>query len=279
VDADLRGVTPGYFDTLGIELVEGRGITPEDHAGAPLVAVVDERFARSAWPGESPLGKRIRWFRAAQQELEVVGVVRSVRHRGFDAPPRETVYRPHARYARPTMFVAMRVRGQFGSYVVPVTEAIRGIDPDQPVADLASMSSLAERSLAQPGFGAALSSLFAASALLLTLVGTYGVFAFAVGQRRREVGVRLALGATPRGIVSLVLKDGFCLGCAGLALGIPAALVAGRYVAASLPVAVPLDASTVAGAAVVILVTTALACWIPSRRASRVSPVTALRQP
>jgi hypothetical protein len=277
VDADLRGVSPSYFSTLDVRIVEGRGFLAADNAAAPFVAVVDEQFARRAWPNASALGKRIRWFRAPDRELEVVGVVRSVRHRGFEAAARETVYRPYAQYPRWTMFLAVRTSGDPTDLTAPAQAAIRALDPDQPLADVASMDTLASRSLAQPAFGAGLSSVLAAIALGLTMVGMYGLFAFAVSKRTREVGVRLALGATPRQIVSLILRDGVRLTLSGLLIGAPLAWMAATAIERRLALPVAIDVPTVVVAVSLVLATTVIACWLPSRRASRVSPAEPLR--
>ena len=277
VDADLRGVSHSYFSTLDVRVVEGRGFQAADNATSPWVAIVDEPFARRAWPNESALGKKIRWFRAPDRELEVVGVVRSVRHRGFEAAPRETVYRPYAQYPRWTMFLALRTSNDPADLTAAAQAAIRSLDPDQPLADVVSMDTLASRSLAQPAFGAVLSSTLAAIALGLTMVGMYGLFAFAVSKRTREVGVRLALGATPRQIVSLILRDGLRLTASGLLIGAPLAWLAATAIERRLALPVAIDLPTVAVAMTIVLATTAIACWLPSRRASRVSPAEPLR--
>lgn len=277
VDADLRGITPGYFAAMEIPLLEGRAFASSDSPNSPSVAIVDEQFARKAWPGEPAIGKRIRWFRAPDRELEVVGVVAAVRHRGFAAPARETVYRPHTQYARPTMFMVARTSGESGASVAPFVAGIASVDAAQPIAEFASMRSLAHRSLAQPGLGAIMVSLFATIAITLTAVGTYGLFAYAVNQRRREVGVRLALGATPRTIVALIMADGGKLAAAALVIGLPAAWIAGTVAARWLALPVAMDAVTVGTAAAVVLASTAAACWLPSRRAARVSPSEPLR--
>ena len=277
VDADYRGVTSDYFSTMGIAMVAGRSFSAGDAATSPQVAIVDEQFARRAWPNESAIGKRIRWFRAPDRELEVVGLVRAVRHRGFDAPARETVYRPHTQYARSTMFVVVKTSGDPLRHAAVAREAVRSIDRDQPIADVAPLETLASRALAQPGLGAVLSSAFAAVALVLTMVGTYGLLAFTVSRRKREVGVRLALGASPRQIVRLVMNDGLKLAAFGLLAGVPAALLAGRAAEKMLALPVHVDAVTMLTAIGVLVASTALACWTPSRRASRVSPAESLR--
>jgi predicted permease len=277
VDADLRGITAGYFDTMQMRVLGGRAFSARDTATTPGVAIVDEAFARKAWPGESAVGKRIRWFRSPQGELEVVGVVTTVRHRGFDAPPRETVYRPHTQYARPTMYVAVRTSRSPDAHASAAVEAIRALDSDQPVAEITTMSALAARSLAQPGIGATLSALFALIALALTAVGVYGVVAYAVSQRTREFGVRLALGASPGAIRALILGAGARTGLVGLLVGVPCGWVACRFVERTMALPVSLDVATLAAGMAVTIACTVGACWVPSLRASRVSPSEPLR--
>lgn len=276
LDADLRGITPGYFSTVGLTLIAGRPFSVADRADSPPVAIVDETFARRMWPGQDPVGRRIRWFRQPDRELEVVGLVRPVRHRGFDAPPRETVYRPHTQYARWTMFIAVHSSGDPSSLTAAVTAAIQSVDPDQPVAEIATMEALASKSLAGPGFGAALSATLATFALLLTMVGTYGLFAYAVSQRRREIGVRLAIGAAPSQIVNLILRDGLGLAAVGLAVGVPAGLAAANAAGTVMALSSKVDPLMIAGAAGAIIASTVTACWIPARRAARVQPSQAL---
>ena len=276
VDADLRGITPGYFSTLGLTLVAGRPFTLADSADSLSVAIVDELFARRMWPGQNPLGRRMRWFRQPDHELEVVGLVRPVRHRGFDSAPRETVYRPYTQYARWTMFIAVHASGDPASLTAAVTAAMHSVDPDQPVAEIATMDALAARSLAGPGFGAALSGTLAACALLLTIVGTYGLFAYAVSQRRREIGVRLALGAAPSQIVNLILQEGVKLAAVGLAAGVPAGVAAASAARSVMTLTAKLEPLMIGAAVAAILAATISACWLPARRASRILPSEAL---
>ncbi len=229
------------------------------------------------WLGRSAIGQRMRWFRQPDRTLEVVGVVRPVRHRGFDAASRETVYRPHTQYPLWTMFIAVKTSSDPSALAGPAAAAIQGIDPDQPIAEMTSMETLAARSIATPGFGAALSGALAAIALLLTVVGTYGLFAYAVSQRRREIGVRLALGASPHQIVGLVLRDGMNLALVGLAIGVPAGLAAASAAGKVMTLTVAVDPALIAGAVTAIVLSTGVACWVPARRAARVSPSEPLR--
>ena len=276
VDADLRGITPDYFATLEIPVTQGRPFTAFDNDQTGGVAIVDEAFARHVWPGEVAVGKRIRWIRQPDRSIEVIGVVRAIRHRGLDIAPRETVYRPHGQYPRWSMYLAVRGSASAG-LASSVAAAIHAIDPNQPVAEVATMRELATRSVAAPGFGAAFAAALGALAVMLTLVGVYGLFSFTVAQRRREIGIRLALGASPAGVTRLVLKQGMRLAVAGFILGLPLAIAGSRMAAARLAGTPPADWSIVAFVAMALMATTGAACWIPATRAASVSPSEPLR--
>ena len=197
----------------------------------------------------------------------------------MEVQPRETLYRPQAQYVRHTMTVAIRTEAGSDPMDVarPAVAAIHSIDPAQPVADVEPMSSLSRRAVAASGFGAAIATTLALLALLLTIVGVYGLFSFAVAQRRREIGIRLALGDSPSGIVRLVLGQGLRLALAGLAIGYPLAFVMRRLLAARLVGIAPAEWSTLLSAALTVMLAITLACWLPARRASRVSPSEPLR--
>ena len=277
-DADLRGVTPDYFAVMRIPLVEGRGFTAADRADTPQVAVIDETLARRLWP-RGALGQRMRWIRRPDADVEIVGVVRGVRHRGLDQPVEATVYRPHTQYARSTMVIVARAHDGLDAAGAArlVAAAVQSVDPDQPVADVRTLDSLLARSLAQPGFGAGLGGALGILALSLTAVGVYGLFAFAVAQRTRELGLRLALGATPRGVVRLILGEAALVALAGLAPGLAGALLAMQWIRSLLPGTVPSDSGTLVLAAAITLSAALAACWIPARRAARLDPSIVLR--
>ena len=277
VDADLRGVTPAYFETMRIPIVEGRAFTPADDSRGGAVAIVDQTFARRMWPGQSAVGKRIHWMRMPDVPIELVGVVGAVRHRGLEAPARETVYRPHAEYARNTMSIVVRGDGDPALLSQPVLAAIHAVDSDQPVADIMTMDALTKQSLAQPGFATGLAASLALIALALTIVGTYGLSSYAVAERRREIGIRLALGAQPAGVIRMVLGEGLRFALGGLLLGVPLALAAGALVRRNLPGVTAIDPILLIASGLALVVTTTAACWLPARRASRVPPSEPLR--
>lgn len=277
IDADLRGVTPEYFQTMGIELLAGRLLTNRDTASSPAVSVVDEALQRRLWPNGDAIGRQIRWIRQPDRAIEIVGVVRAVRHRGSDQPARETVYRPHAQYPRFTMYLVARTAGDPAAAAGAVEAAVHAVDPDQPVSDVMSMDARARVMLAPSAFGAGLGSVLALLSLGLATVGVYGLFAFTVAQRRREMSVRMALGATPGGLTRAVLGEAAWITACGLLAGLPLAVAAARWIRAHLIGMPEFDATLFGGVALVMLLVALVAGWLPARRAARIDPAGALR--
>ena len=277
VGVDLRGVTPDYLAALGIRLLAGRTFGPSDTADGPAVVIVDELLARRLWPGRPPIGQRLRWIRQPDTPLEVVGVVSAVRHRGPHAEPQPTAYRPHTQYVRWTMTLAVRVEGDPASAATALAAAVHRVDPLQPVADVGTLSALSRRSVAQPGIGAALGGALALLATALSAVGVYGLFAYTVAERRREMAVRIALGATRAAIMRLVFGDGLRVTVAGLAIGVPLAALAARALRTQMVDVAGSTSATLAAAGVLLVAVSAAACAIPARRASKVEPASALR--
>jgi predicted permease len=277
LDADLRGVTEDYFRALQVPVTRGRSLTEADGPTSAPVAIVDEEFARRIWPGQDPIGQRIRWFRQPDVLITVVGVVASVRHAGVAQPPKPTVYRPHAQYVRLTMYLVVRSSGVQAVSATELAAAVRTVDAAQPIAEVATMASLRTRSLAAPGFGAALGSALALLASLLTAVGIFGLHAFAVQQRRREIAVRLAVGGTPGAVKRAVVVESTIVAAAGALAGLGAALVVLGWVRGILDLGPSPDASLMAATVGAMIAVAILACWIPARRAARTDPAEALR--
>jgi putative ABC transport system permease protein len=277
VDADLRGVSADYFETMGIELTAGRLLTAADLASSPAVAVIDETLQRRLWPNGDAIGRRIQWIRQPDRAIEIVGVVRAVRHRGSDQPARETVYRPHAQYPRFTMYLVARTAADPSGMAGAVAAAVHAIDPNQPVSDVMTMEARARVALAPSAFGAGLGSLLALLAVALAIAGVYGLFAFTVAQRRKEISVRLALGATSARLTRTVLGEAVGIAACGLGAGLPLALAAARWVRAHVIGMPEFDAALVGSVAVVMVGAAMAACWFPARRAARVDPAGALR--
>ena len=276
-DADLRGISPDYFRTLDIRLVGGRSFDAQDSAETPAVAVIDETMARRLWPGRSAIGRHVRWMRQADRPIEIVGVVNAVRHRGLENEPRDTVYLPFTQYVGWTMFLTVRVAGDASSAARSVEAAVHRLDPAQPVAEVATLDALVGRSLARPGFGAGVGGVLALLALTLAAIGAYGLFAFAVSQRAREMAVRMALGATPAVVRWHVLSDGVFVAGAGLAIGLPLSTVGFRAARAIAVDALPPGGWAIGLSAATLVVIVAGACWLPARRAARIDPAITLR--
>lgn len=281
IEADRRWVSPTYFRTMGVQLQQGRTFSEFDGPEAHAVAMVDEEFVRRFWSGEDPVGKRVAINRDSTGELvwrEVVGVVRHSRHYNLSAVGREQVYFPYRQMPVGSMFLVVRTAGN----PLSLTRAVRGevwaIDPDQPVADVQSMRQRVEAAVAQPRFNLVLLATFAAVALMLATVGIYGVISYSVGQRRHEIGVRMALGASGDRVRALVFKQGMVLVLSGVGIGLVTAFALTRVLATLLYDLSPADPLTYAGVALLLGAVAAAACGIPAARATQVEPLAVLRE-
>lgn len=274
-DVDSRTITPEYFATLGIPIRAGRAFSEHDDSAAPLVGIVDERIANSMWPGESALGKR---FQSPDERWgTVVGVVGHVRATGLEVDPRSQVYWSYRQWTQDRMVLAVRSTIDANAMFTPVAAAIRSVDPDQSVYNVRSLAAIVAQSSAQRRLTTILVVGFGAAALLLAAVGVYGVVAYGVTQRLREFGIRVALGATARQVTGLVVWQGASIAVAGCAIGLVLAVAAARLMASQVFGVTAHDAASIVGATALLLVVTAVASYIPARRAARVDPGIALR--
>jgi predicted permease len=272
-----RTASPEYFRALGIPLRAGRAFAPSDGVDAPPVAVVDERFARAQWPGASALGRRLRES-SDDPWSTVVGVVGHVRHTGLDEDTEEPqVYWNYTRRAEDRVALVVRTRGDPAALTRALAAAVRAVDPDQPIYDAFPLDAVVDRSLGQRRLQSTLLGTFAVMALALASVGVYGVIAYGVGLRRREFGVRVALGARRADVFALVLRRGVALFCAGAGAGLALAAAGVRVLSTLVFGVAPHDAPSFAAATLVLLVVSLTACGVPARRAARVEPTTALR--
>jgi predicted permease len=279
--ADNRAVTPGFFETVGARLVEGRFFTEDDDQRAQPVVIVDDQLARRAWPGESAIGKRIASdpFSTghAVYWATVVGVVGHLRHRSLLENLGDQVYFAERQVLRNPMAYVVRTAGDASALAAPVRQLIARLDPELPVYDIRPLDAYVVGARAAQRFTTIIAASFAAVALALATVGVYGAIAYATARRRYEFGVRLALGAQPVQVTTLVLREGVRLAAAGLACGVVFAAVAARLLEAQLFAVSWLDVSSYAGAAAVIGAAAIVACWLPARRASAISPLDAIR--
>jgi predicted permease len=280
-------VTADYFGAMRVPLVAGRGFRATDTAGSPPVVVINQALAERFYPGEDPIGKRIRrgWFDDAEPWATVVGVAADVKQDGLDKPAGTELYFLHSQWDNVegldpprTLYLVVRTAGDPLALVPGVRAALRRLDPSLPLAELAPLERVVSSSLVRSRFLTLLVAVFAAIALLLAAVGTYGVLAYAVEERRHEVGVRMALGATARDVLRMVVGQGMRPVVAGLALGLAGALAVGRLLETQLYAVAPTDPATYAAVPVVLIGVALLACLLPGRSATRVDPAVALRQ-
>lgn len=275
--ADFRVVLPGYFEAMRMPLVAGRGIADTDDAGRPRVMVITQSLAALMFPGENPLGQTLIVDLGEPVPHEVVGVVRDARLRRVTGEPFHAMYMSARQAPRPGMFLTVRTAGSPEGLVAPLRELVRRKDPTIPLAEPTSMAGIVDDALAESRVITLALALFSAVALALALVGLYSVLAYYVGQRRHELGVRMALGASGRDVMSLVLGRGLALTGAGLAAGVAGAYFATGVLRALLYETAPTDRLTFLLVPALFGLVSALACLLPAWRASRVNPVDALR--
>ena len=273
---DVAVVTPGYFRAMGMVLVRGRLLTAADDSASPKVAVIDERFAERFWPNEDPLGKRVEGW--GFRELTVVGVVRHVKNYGVAADSREEMFVAHTQRPTARMVVAVRSSGDADALATSVRRIVGALDASLPVYNVRTMNDVVDATVAAPRLSTVVSSTVAMLALMLAAVGLYGVLAFVVGQRTHEIGVRMALGAAPASVATLIVRQALVVAASGIAVGVAGAVLAARVVRSQLFGVSATDPVTVVVAAAAFLAVTVVASWVPARRAASVSPVTALRE-
>ena len=270
-------VTPGWFETLGLRL-RGRDFVVSDDGSHGQVVIVNETFARTTWPNDDPIGRRIRKGRSpANPWMSVVGVVSDVRHAGPGKPPRPEIFEPYSQTSMSFVALAVRAEGDPRLLVAPIRTAIAEVDPAQPISDVATMEEHLADAYGDLRFLSILTLTFGGLALLLAAMGVYGVVGSATAQRMREFGVRVALGATPRGLARLVFTGGLRTVAVGLALGGALAFGLSRAVGGLLFETAPTDPIVYATAVLVLTVAAVLALWIPARRAAHADPVDVLR--
>jgi putative ABC transport system permease protein len=277
LNLDWRTVTPGYFRTLGIPLIEGRFFTESDTADHPGVGIVDDRLARTVWPGQSAIGKRFRFGGAQEPWYEVVGVVGHIRHDKLSLDERPQVYWNYLQRVQPRMALAVRTQQDPNQLAASVIAAIHAVDRDQPVYDVRAMNDIVARSLSQEWLTTALLSIFAGVALVLATVGVYGVLSYSVASRVREIGIRMALGSNRGGVVWMVLREAGTLAGLGTAIGLGGSLLLGRVLTSLLYEIKPTDLVSFAAASLILWLVALAAAFIPARRAASVEPLVVLR--
>jgi predicted permease len=275
--AEYAVTLPGFFQTLRIPLLTGRDFEATDTRDAQRVVIVDEQLAKRHWPGQNPIGKELNGDGPGAPWWRVVGVVGHVYRDGPQTEGEPQLYLPYTQNTQTTLSIVARGNGPATSLVQPLRTAIRSLDPDLPIARLRPMSDLLSAATARQRFNATLLGIFALTALLLASVGLYGVMAYVVSQRTREIGIRMALGGQPSAIRWSVLRQGLLVSLAGLAIGVLLSVATAKAISGLLFGVQALDLATYLGIAILLLAVAFLATYGPARRATRVDPLLALR--
>jgi putative ABC transport system permease protein len=280
--ADVFVTDVGYFGTMGIPILKGRDFNEFDQHKSAQVVIVTDQFAKQFFPGEDPIGKRIKpgistFDNEKSAMREIIGVVGDIRNQSLSTPTKPAYYLPETQTPLNQLTMVLRTTGDPHALVTAAGKEVAALDKDIPVFGVKTMDEYLSASVAAPRFNTTLLSIFAIVALVLTIVGLYGVMSYSVAQRTNEIGIRLALGAQTGDVIALIVKQGLMLVLLGLAIGLPAAFALTRLISSLLFGVTTKDPLTFIGAAVVLSVVGLLACYIPALRATRVDPMEALR--
>jgi putative ABC transport system permease protein len=279
--ADFFTISHEYFKTMQIPLLKGREFTDRDQKQAPGVIIVNQAFARKFFPGEDPVGKHIKPGISTDEDdpvmREIVGIVADVRNRDLNSDLRPGFFVPHSQIPFSQMTIVVKTNGEPTSLVNAVQNEVHAMDRELPVFNVKTMDEYISASVAAPRFNATLLVIFAAVALILTIVGLYGVMSYSVAQRTNEIGIRMALGAQTGDVLRLIVSQGFKLVLLGLGIGLTAALALMKIISSLLFGVTTKDPLTFGAVAVLLAIIALLACYIPARRATRLDPLRALR--
>jgi putative ABC transport system permease protein len=282
ISADWRPITPGFFPTVGARLLEGRNFTDADDANHPIVVIVDDLLARRAWPGESAIGKKLEIESLSRKDNPrlfaiVVGVVSHLRVHDLTRDVREQIFIPHVQEPFNGVGVVLKVTGDPNGVTKQIAQQVRTLDPGIAIRNLQPLESYVDDARAPMRFNLILIGIFGAIALTLAAVGLYGVMAYSVTQRSHELGIRIAVGASPRDILRLVVGQGIRMTLLGAAIGLVVSLAVTRALSSLLFGVSVTDPLTFVAVPVVLAFVAILACYLPARRAMRVDPIIALR--
>ena len=276
--ANYRTITPDYFRALGIPLKKGRTFTAQDSSSAAKVVIIDELFAQRHFANEDPIGRRLDPGNGVDGTAEIVGIVGNVNYSGLDEPLDPSMYVPLAQDVFNAMWILTRTDGDPAALSNTVRQVVRDLDRSLPVFSLSPLATVVSESVAQRRFSMLLLMVFSGVALFLAAVGLYGVVAYGVNLRTREIGLRMAIGARPSDVLRMILGGGMKLALVGVVLGVAGALGLSQLVASLLFEVEPSDPLSYAATALLLLTVAALACYIPARRAMRVDPMVALQE-
>jgi putative ABC transport system permease protein len=272
---DYHVVGSDYFKTLSIQLIKGRSMTEQDREGTPKVALINETAARKLWPGEDPIGKRVRlslgW--KPDESAEIIGIVGDVKYDNIEVPVKPDLYLSYLQDTQKPSFILLRTDGDPNALVQPVRSQILALNKDLPVYDIKTMDQRVADVTSRTHLSAILLGLFSGVALVLSAIGIYGLMSYAVSERRKEFAIRMALGASPKHIIKLIIGNGMLLAVVGVAAGLFAAFALTRVLASQLYGVTSTDPLTFLGVSLLLTIVALLACYIPAQKAARVDPL------
>jgi predicted permease len=281
--ANYSFASPGYFSAIGTPVLRGRDFTEADAADAMRVTVINSAMAAQYWPGQDPIGRQVGVKTRRWPTRTIVGIVANIKHSSLREPPYPEMYVPYTQNeikiwpSMQTMQVALRAKGDPKNLTESIREALHSVDPDLPVSSVATLETLVDDSMAQSRFSLFLVGSFGALALLLAMIGMYGVISYSVQQRTHEIGIRMAIGATRAHVLGMVMGLGARLAALGILLGLLAAWMVTRTMASFLYGIQPTDALTFSVVSAMLMGVALLSCYLPARRATHIDPLNALR--
>jgi putative ABC transport system permease protein len=277
---DVSIITPGYFEAMRIPMIHGRAFDAEDRAGSPPLAILNQSAAHMLFPDEDAVGKRLKveWGGGGNPIVEVVGVVADIRHDGVSTPPDPCLFMPNDQQPFPFTSLVVRTTGNPASLENAIREQVRAVDSDQGITKMELLQQMVSDSIARPRLEAVVLTAFGVIALGLACIGLYGLIAFSVAQRTREIGIRIALGASKAGIFRMILGDGFRLTVVGVSLGLAGVVSSTHFLRSLLFEINPLDPATLVSVICVLLMVSAIACCLPALRATNADPASVLRE-
>ena len=278
VQVGASTVDEEYFRCLGTAIVRGRAFTARDTETSLPVVVVNETMAKRMWPGQDPIGRRLQWDLPDGPFLEVVGVAADGKYRQLTESPRPYIFLPYAQHPRPRLNIVASYRGDLGTALKELRGAVKDIDPAMPIFETKTLDQHMERAMLAPRLSAALAGPAGLLAALIAAIGLYGVMAYSVSRRTQEIGIRVAIGATPAAVLRLVARQGLVLAGIGIGIGLVVAFLSSRAVSILLFGVTPTDPIVFVGVPLLLAGVAALASYIPARRALRIDPLAALRQ-